>query len=163
MSTTTETFERNGVYHSDLVNHGEILIKLTSGPRDSKYKGKLPWVGFRVDGDDKAYTLNIENDAIKADLEACPLETWLLVKASGRGDGAFLIIEDRDGNPLVPGTVTATAPVTVVRPAPVATDKVAQAFALTMQAYSLFADEGIIMDGSSLHALYATHYIQLHR
>ena len=107
MSTQVKAFEHAGVFHSALVKAtagGPMALMFTGKPRDSKYPGKPPFVGFKAQNDDTAYTLNIENDGIRNVLSDVPLNVWVMVRAEGTREQAYVLVDDANGNPVLRGT-----------------------------------------------------------
>lgn len=102
------TFSKKAPYHSELREVSEqngIWLRPEGTPKDSKYKDKPAFVSISVstDGgevDPQKYTLNVENDAIRAHLAALTVGQWYLVKAHGARDDAYLEIADSEGNPV---------------------------------------------------------------
>lgn len=105
MTTAKKTFERKGVFHSDLVRESDpngLAVVLKSKPRASKFKGKDPYIYFAVVGEDDEYTLDIENEAIQGYLEDCTLDTPVTIHAHGSRDDASISVENVNG-PMVVG------------------------------------------------------------
>lgn len=76
------TFDKKGIYHSDLVKAGDVTVTITTeGPQKSKYNGKPDWVGFKCDGGDHSYS--VENPACGEALTGLKGQTVTL-RASGR-------------------------------------------------------------------------------
>lgn len=116
MSTATKTFDKRSLYHSDLAKVGEVTVQFTGKPRDSQYPGKPRWVGLMIQGDDTKYTLNIENADVEKSIAAAPLNAWVSVRAEGRGDQAFMLIEDGNGSPMLKGDTRPAQPVSAPLP-----------------------------------------------
>jgi hypothetical protein len=108
-------FEKSSIYHSDLRRATEdnsgISFMVTSDPKLSKNKTDHI---FKIQpyGDDDDYWYQAENDQITAVLGGAPKNTWLIVKAHGDRDSAYLEITDVDGKPLtsLDAAVDAVAP-----------------------------------------------------
>ncbi len=91
------TFDKVGLYHSDIVKAGDVVVTITSeGPQKSKFAGKPNFIGFKCEGKD--HTLNIENDAIGELLTGWKGQTVTL-RASGRGDDATIEVLAADEPP----------------------------------------------------------------
>lgn len=184
MSTASKTWDKKTIFHSELMraSQGGLAVRFTGKPRDSKYPGKPAFVGFQVMGDDGEYTLNIENDKIRAALEDVPVKMWVAVRADGRGEDAWISIEDANGNPVLRGTpesevaqpqnappplwneqpkTMTTAPTT-----PVSTNgdvTVQRAVGLTLQAVKGLESGGVRVDSDAAARIFNTLYIQASR
>ena len=111
----TATFPKKSVWHSDLVKASTsgLAIMLVGPVRDSKFAGKPPYVVFKVHGEDTDHTLSIENDGIKETLSGIPANTWVVIRAEGTRDQAYIMVEDAQGNVVLRGT----APKDIAQPA----------------------------------------------
>ena len=89
--------------------------KLSKNKKDTIYK-------IQPYGDDDDYWLQAENDQVAAVLASMPKNVWLIVKAHGDRDSAYLEMTDVDGNPLtsLDQAVEATAPTQPAPPPPAA-------------------------------------------
>ena len=105
MSTAAATFSSKGVFHSALVkaSQGGLALMFTGPVRDSKYPGKPAYIPFKVHGEEGEHTLNIENDTIRKTLEGLPDKVWLVVRADGTRDMAWINVEDTNGNLVTKG------------------------------------------------------------
>lgn len=97
--------DRKGVYHSELVSAcdllgGKLHVRFLGAPRDSKYSGKLPYVGFDVEGDPKERLYQIEHAGIRSYISALPMNVPLWIQAAGSGDAATVMAWDDTGRPL---------------------------------------------------------------
>lgn len=191
MPTTSKTFDKDGttIYHSDIAKHHDgLLVQFTGTPRDSKYPGKPRWVGFKVDGDDSKYSLNLENASVERSIAAVPQNTWVLLKAGGRGEDASVAIEDANGNPVFKGVPAneiaqpqngpppnwpegaslqpAPKQASNVPAHPVSTNgdaTVQRATALTLQAVKGLQAGGVNVDSDAAARMFSTIYIQAHK
>ncbi len=103
MSTATRTFERKGVWHSELVRVTDpdgLSITLKGKPRESK-DGDSFYVYFTHEDDDHYYT--IENEDIKAYLDSCPVDVPVTIHAFGSREAATITVEDADGALVIAG------------------------------------------------------------
>lgn len=92
----TTTFERKGVYHSELVRETDpdgLEITLDGKPQKSK-DGDSYYVYFKHQGKDHYYT--IENLEIKEYLENCVTKVPVMIHAFGTREGATIVIEELD-------------------------------------------------------------------
>jgi hypothetical protein len=186
MTTAAQTFPKKSLYHSDLAKHGPITVQFAGEPRDSQYPNKPRWVGLLVHGDDTKYTLNIENADVEASIKAAPKNTWVEVRAEGRGDQAFMLIEDGDGGPILPGDKTPPRMNQQQRPAPAqngpppnewggdeevvevtisgtTSATVALSVAMTLAAVRGLEAGGVRVDSDAAARMYNTHFIQATR
>lgn len=76
---------RKAIYHRYLVKASPLVMKFKGEPRESKYKGKPPYVYFQVQGDESEYALNIEPGTEEA-IQDAPKNTWVTVYAAGSKD-----------------------------------------------------------------------------
>lgn len=185
MSTTSKTWDKKAIYHSELVkaSQGGLVVQFNGKPRDSKYPGKPAFVGFKVMGDEGGdYTLNIENDDIRKVLDGVPERTWVMVKADGTREHAWVTVEDANGNyvndkvpageivqpqtqppPLWNDQPKQAAPVQVRNMSKSADTVVDRAAAMTIHAVGLLEEAGIRVDSDAAARIYNTHYIQASR
>ncbi len=92
------TFDKKGIYHSDLVKAGDVTVTITTeGPQKSKYAGKPDWVGFKCDGGQE-HTINLENDECGAALTGYKGQTVIL-RGSGRAADARIEVFAADEQP----------------------------------------------------------------
>jgi hypothetical protein len=113
MATATATFGKKGVYHSELRKAGPLTIAFTGEVRESQYRGKPPYVEFRVHGDDATYQYQVENEEIAALIKDLPRNEWIEVVADGSKDTADLQVthDVRGSDPYTGATPSAAAPV----------------------------------------------------
>jgi hypothetical protein len=184
MGSATQTFDKKSLYHSDLAKAGEITVQFTGKPRDSQYPGKPRWVGLMVQGDDTKYTLNIENADVEKSIESAPTGAWVAVRAEGRGDMAYMMIEDGNGSPVLPepkgkpvNQHRQNAPAGNNAPPPnewpeetvevtlggTTSASVAIACAMTIAAVQGLEKAGIRVDSDAAARIYNTHFIQASR
>lgn len=175
--TTTTTFERKGVYHSELVRAGKIIAKLKGDPRKSKDKNTY-YIYFELqDGSEHYY--NIENDAIADLLATAPQDVFLELEAAGSRDAATLMLTEANGHPVYqPDPTPAAQPMTgpppmwdddpgtgrsvpISRPVagPLGGDAVARAVESTVRACEALKSKGLPIGGEAVQAIYSTHYI----
>jgi hypothetical protein len=108
------TFEKKTVYHSALRNAGPLEVQITHGFQQSKFKGKPPFITFRVRDDAESYTYTPENEGIEHELaavvEQTDRSTWLRVHAVGEREGAEMHVETLDSAPAPAATTRRSAP-----------------------------------------------------
>jgi hypothetical protein len=94
---------RKSIYHSYLAREGRTMVKFKGDPRESKYKGKPPFVYLQVPDDPNEYALNLEPGTEEA-VRNAPKNVWVFVRAIGmsKDDPKELIVEDGAG-PVLPG------------------------------------------------------------
>lgn len=92
MATATATFPKKTVYHSALRNAGPLTVAFTSEVKESQYRGKPPYVEFKVQGDDSTYQYNVENEGIAALIKDLPRNEWIEVQAEGTKEEADLLV-----------------------------------------------------------------------
>jgi hypothetical protein len=117
MATATATFGKKGVYHSELRKAGPLTVAFTSEVRESQYRGKPPYVEFRVQGDDSTYQYQVENEEIAALIKDLPRNEWIEIQADGSKDTADLQVTHDVGRPSTNGS-SAAAPARQSAPAP---------------------------------------------
>jgi hypothetical protein len=82
---------KRALYHSELrerTEAGPVEVQLLSHPRESKYKGKPPYCRMIFAGEQFERAYEVENDAVRATLEALPINTPLRIVATGSRDEA---------------------------------------------------------------------------
>lgn len=88
------TFGKKNVYHGELVratSDGPLAILITGEPQESKFKGKPPFIGFKMG--EEEHTLAIENDTIREKLTG--LRGHIIdITATGTRDDADVDIYD---------------------------------------------------------------------
>lgn len=183
--TATKTWDKKAIYHSELVraSQGGLVVQFNGKPRDSKYPGKPAFVGFKVMGDEGGdYTLNIENDEIRKKLEDVPPHTWVMVRADGSREHAWISVEDANGNyvnegvpreeiaqpagqpPLWPGDAPKTVTTAPANPVSTNSDPVVQrAVSMTLAAVAGLEKGGVRVDSDAAARIYNTHFIQATR
>lgn len=118
-------FEKGSIYHSDLRKVTEdgtgISFMLTSDMKMSRNK-KDQIVKIKPYGDDDDYWYQAENEQIAAVLAQLPRDQWLICKAHGDRDNAYLELTDVDGKPLtsLDAAVDAQQPTPPAPPPPAA-------------------------------------------
>lgn len=101
-------FEKKSVYHSMLARESPITIMFTGEVRPSKYRGKPPYIPFRVEGDESDFWYSVENDNIESVLQNAPQNVWITATFAGSRDAAIV---SWDGSPApAPATDGQTAP-----------------------------------------------------
>ena len=90
-----------------------LLVRWTSGVKKTSYNtdGKLlkeaggtprpDYIGFVVDGDPKAYNLQIEAPQVHSYLSRVPQNVLMMAKMGGKDEETTIICEDKDGNPVL--------------------------------------------------------------
>jgi hypothetical protein len=93
---TSPTFAKRRVYWSQLREASPVTIVLLDQPRDSKFADRLPYVRFRVEGEDAEHELQIESEAARHTLEKrVRVDQPTTVAAAGKGEHAVLeVISD---------------------------------------------------------------------
>lgn len=100
MATATATFDKKTVYHSTLRSAGSLVVMFTSEVKESQYRGKPPYVEFKVQGDDSTYQYNTENDAIAELIRGIPRNEWVEITATGTKEEADIeVTYDRSRPP----------------------------------------------------------------
>jgi hypothetical protein len=87
-------FPSRRVYWSQLRERSPLTIVLLDQPRDSKFPDRLPYVRFRVDGEDPEHELQIESEAARWTLEKnVAVGVPTTVAATGTGEHAELKVQ----------------------------------------------------------------------
>lgn len=104
--------DRKTVYHSDLrraceaAERGCIRIRLLGRHArvlDSQYKDKRPYAPFVVDGEATSRQYQVENDEIRAVLNAAPEGVPVWIRAKGAAGEEQIELWTLDGTPIRPG------------------------------------------------------------
>ena len=93
-----------GVYHSELeqvTGNGSVSIVLKKSPANSRNKDLAGFCTI-IDWEGNERYLNIENQQIRAQLDAAPLNVPLQVRAGGMREDAWLQINGQQGEPVPP-------------------------------------------------------------
>lgn len=179
MTTAIKAFEKKGVYHSELVRAGKMLVQLTGEPRDSKFEGKPPFCPFKVQGDESEYLYTVENDVIGDLLARAPKNVWVELLAEGSREGAVLNLTEASGAPVyTPDPAPTPTPMSGPPPmwpddptpapsqspqrpvtGPLGGDAVARAVESTVRACEALKARGLPIGGEAVQAIYSTHYI----
>lgn len=123
--------DRKTVYHSDLrkaceaAEHGCIRIRLLGRHArvlDSQYKDKGPYCPFVVDGEAKSREYQVENDEIRAVLNAAPEGVPVWIRAKGAAGEEEVELWTVDGNRILPGKTPPASEPPLPPPAPPADD-----------------------------------------
>lgn len=87
---------KKGLYHSELVQMGQVTADITSDVLPSKYKKGTFYCAMIIDGRDREY--NVENDTCKAKL-ADSKGQRLLIEATGSREDADIEVLSADWTP----------------------------------------------------------------
>jgi len=155
------------IYHSHLSKTPEgIKLRFTSNTHDSKFADSGGYV-FAETEDGTEVMMILENQDIRDAVDGAQQKVWYTVRGEGKGDGAWIILDDDDGNPVLPERKESKPRAKHEggpEPTEGAWDGIARtAIGLTLMAAEEFKNAGIPFDGESMSRIYNTHFIAVDR
>lgn len=100
--------DKKSIYHSALVNSGDVVVTITSdGPQQSKFQGKPDFIGLKHEGSE--HILSLENESCGTALTGLKGQTVML-RASGRDGDACIEVFDAPDDYQGPAPKRASAP-----------------------------------------------------
>lgn len=108
--------ESKTLYHSSLVQMGDVDVEVLKEPQKSKYEGKPDYVVLKIDGKERLY--NVENDSCAAFFDG-QAGVSMVIRASGsREDAIIEFIDDAPPPTDTPPRAPARAPARSAAPPP---------------------------------------------
>jgi len=101
------------LYHSNIAKTPEgIKLRFLGDTMDSKFEDSGGLVFAELE-DGTEVTFVLENADIRSAVDEVPQKKWVTLKGEGKGDGAWIVIDD-DAGPVLPDTPR--APVKATKP-----------------------------------------------